>query len=232
MASTIGKGGIKKRANPIPAPRGNPPVNTVAPVASGTVSLGQTLSVTTGTWTNSPLTYNYQWQRNGVDILGAAASSYVVVNADLGATIRCSVTAWNNDGPGNAYSNSLTLPATSLSALSGTFILAESAALGAVAGAITGKTLGSTLTVIDSAGGRVDISGTNVIRGLTGLDYETNTFHSFTIRETLAGAINSPRDTVLTLDVTDVLDTGGGGTTDLLLGFNTINSYYGSVNLI
>ena len=97
-------------------------------------------------------------------------------------------------------------PGPTLSALTGTFTLAENASAGAVAGALSGKTASSTLSLVDDAGGRVALSGTNIVRGATALDYETATSHSFTVRETLAGATNTPRDTVLTLTVTDVAE--------------------------
>lgn len=90
---------------PIPAPKGNPPVVLITPSATGTVAVGNTVSVTSGTWRNSPITYYYQWQRNGVDIPGAVYPTYTCVNADLGNNLVCLVTAWNNDGPGYAFSN-------------------------------------------------------------------------------------------------------------------------------
>ena len=46
----------------------------------------------------------------------------------------------------------------------------------------------------------------NIITGATPTDYETATSHTITVRETLAGATNSPRDTVLTINVTDVTE--------------------------
>ena len=64
------------------------PVNTVAPVVSGTATISSLLSVTNGTWTNSPTGYTYQWQRyNGtvagwVNIGGATANTYTLVTAD------------------------------------------------------------------------------------------------------------------------------------------------------
>lgn len=94
--------------------------------------------------------------------------------------------------------------APSLSALTGTFSLAENATAGAVAGAIGAKTSGSTLSLVSDAGGRVALSGANIVRGVTSLDYEVATSHSFTVRETLADSANSPRDTVFTLNVTDI----------------------------
>lgn len=90
---------------------GTAPVNTVAPVASGTMRLGETLSCTTGTWTGTPTpTYAYQWQRGGVDIGGATASTHTVVAADLYAAITCVVTATNASGSASEPSNALTSP--------------------------------------------------------------------------------------------------------------------------
>ncbi len=89
---------------------GLPPVNTVPPVVSGTAIQGQTLSTTTGTWDNSPTGYAYQWRRcdaagnNCSDIAGATSSTYALVYADAGSTIRVVVTATNPYGSGAATS--------------------------------------------------------------------------------------------------------------------------------
>lgn len=88
------------------------PSNTVAPVISGSTSLGSTLSCTTGTWSGSPavFTYSYQWKRNGTNIGGATSSTYVTVVADSAASITCVVTASNGVAPdGTATSNTLTM---------------------------------------------------------------------------------------------------------------------------
>jgi hypothetical protein len=82
------------------------PVNTVAPVVSGTATVGQTLSTTNGTWTGTAtITYTYQWQRNGVDIGSATSSTYTLVNADAGNPVRCVVTGTNSYGNSSANSN-------------------------------------------------------------------------------------------------------------------------------
>lgn len=86
------------------------PSNTVSPVASGTASVGATLSVTNGTWTNTPLSYAYQWRRGGAAITGETASSYVVVSADQGLDVTCTVTATNASGSGVATSNAISIP--------------------------------------------------------------------------------------------------------------------------
>lgn len=84
-----------------------PPVNSVAPVASGTVSIGGSLSCTTGTWSGSP-TYAYQWRRAGVNISpNGTSSTYTPVAADIGPVIDCVVTATNDGGSADADSNNL-----------------------------------------------------------------------------------------------------------------------------
>ena len=83
------------------------PVNTVAPSVTGTATVGQTLSCSTGTWTGSPApTFTYQWQRVTTNITSATSSTYVLVAADAGNTIRCVVTATNTIGAVSANSNS------------------------------------------------------------------------------------------------------------------------------
>jgi len=89
---------------------GSPPVNVVAPVISGSTSLGSVLTSTTGTWTgNTPITYTYQWQRNGSPILGETSSTYTIVAADSAANITCVVTATNTIGSASATSNTITV---------------------------------------------------------------------------------------------------------------------------
>jgi hypothetical protein len=83
------------------------PVNTAAPVASGTGTVGQVLSSTTGTWSNSPVSYGYQWKRGGANIAGAAAASYTLVAADSGTSVSCMVTATNAAGFASASSNAI-----------------------------------------------------------------------------------------------------------------------------
>ena len=85
------------------------PVNTIAPVISGTAVVGQVLTSTTGTWTGVPIpTYSYQWKRGATNI-GTNSSTYTLVAADAGNTsnITCVVTATNAGGSANATSNQI-----------------------------------------------------------------------------------------------------------------------------
>jgi len=87
------------------------PVNTVAPVVSGFVAVGQTLSSTTGTWTGTPTpTYTYQWKSDGSNISGATSATYVVQAATVATTIRCDVTATNIAGSATQASNNIESP--------------------------------------------------------------------------------------------------------------------------
>jgi hypothetical protein len=86
------------------------PFNTIAPVVSGTNSVGSLLTTTNGTWSGSlPITYTYQWLRNGLNISGATSSTYTLVTADSSNVVSCKVTATNTVGSANATSNSLTI---------------------------------------------------------------------------------------------------------------------------
>ena len=88
------------------------PVNSVAPDVTphGPASVGQTLSTTNGTWSNSPA-YTYQWRRNSTPITGASASSYFLIVADAGNPVDCIVTATNTGGTASAGSNSISVNA-------------------------------------------------------------------------------------------------------------------------
>jgi hypothetical protein len=87
------------------------PINTSAPVASGTPALGQTLSCSNGSWSGyPPPTFNYEWLRDGTPIGGASTSAYVVQAADQGHGLSCQVTASNSAGSESATSNTLQVP--------------------------------------------------------------------------------------------------------------------------
>lgn len=73
-----------------------PPTNTVDPSISGTAQVGQVLTCNAGTWTGTAtIGYSYQWVRNDSAIFGANTTTYTAVTADVGATLKCAVTATN-----------------------------------------------------------------------------------------------------------------------------------------
>ena len=89
----------------------SPPESTGPPTIAGSAQQGQTLTASQGTWTNSPSSYAFQWQRcdsagnNCSSISGATASSYVLTTVDVGSTIRIRVTASNSAGSASATSS-------------------------------------------------------------------------------------------------------------------------------
>jgi hypothetical protein len=81
------------------------PAVAAPPGVTGPGVVGTTLSATRGTWVTSPYTsYGYGWARCDAAgaactmIAGAVASTYRLVAADIGATLRAVVTASNADG--------------------------------------------------------------------------------------------------------------------------------------
>jgi len=82
------------------------PVNTAEPIIDGNSFVGGILTVIdNGIWTGTmPMTFTYQWQRNGIAIVGETAISYTIVLADIGQIINCLVTANNIVGSSSAIS--------------------------------------------------------------------------------------------------------------------------------
>jgi hypothetical protein len=91
-----------------------PPSNTEAPKITGSAEVGQTLSTSNGSWTESPTSFTYEWQRCNssgsgcVEIPGATGSAYKVASGDVGTTLRAAVTAHNSAGPSTPADSNLT----------------------------------------------------------------------------------------------------------------------------
>jgi hypothetical protein len=87
-----------------------PPVVTEVPVVSGTNTVGQLLTSSTGTWPSTDSGYAFQWQKSSdggvtwVNIVGASSSTYLLVVADAGYLIRSQVSLTTNAGTSTAYS--------------------------------------------------------------------------------------------------------------------------------
>lgn len=92
------------------------PVSKGAPVITGAAVVGSTLTASTGTWSNSPTDYTYQWLRcndlgaSCTPISGATANSYTVSAddaadaSDAGRTLVVAVRATNTSGSATANS--------------------------------------------------------------------------------------------------------------------------------
>ncbi len=163
------------------------PSSTSPPTISGSAVAGQTLSESNGSWTNSPTSFAYQWQRcdtaggNCQAIAGATAQTYVLGAADVGSTIRAQETASNAGGTG--------APATSAATA---VVQASSSGGGSGSG---GSGLGGSSPPPPGAGS-ASVGGVNV--------------GGSTVSELLScgGAANATCELTVTLTVTETLKGG------------------------
>lgn len=105
---------------PLPLPLNNmaegaAPANTAVPTVSGTVTVGQVLSTTDGTWTGIPApTFTYQWQDSAdgstgwANIASATNSTYTIGAGENGLFLRSTVTGTNTVGAVTANSAATT----------------------------------------------------------------------------------------------------------------------------
>jgi hypothetical protein len=108
--STTAASNPTARVQPATGGGGAAPTNSARPTISGTPQVGETLTANDGTWTNSPTSFGYQWQRCDVDAIvcgnvpGATGKTYGVRAGDVGFRVRVQVTARNASGAGTANS--------------------------------------------------------------------------------------------------------------------------------
>jgi streptogramin lyase len=116
--NTVGTSSLSTTASNVVVPPA--PVNTVAPsYFPPTPQQGVSESVSTGTWSNSPTSFAYQWELCNAsggecsNIAGATSSSYTPVEGDVGHRLRAKVTATNAGGSASSASvTPVVVPAT------------------------------------------------------------------------------------------------------------------------
>jgi hypothetical protein len=108
---STGTGQETSEATSVVSTEGGKPASSKQPSISGTATVGMTLSGSRGSWVgDEPITYTYQWMRCDTEgnackaISGTNKTTYVLINADSGKTIRFKVTAHNARGTGDAFS--------------------------------------------------------------------------------------------------------------------------------
>jgi hypothetical protein len=160
------------------------PANTAPPAISGSPKQGQELSLSNGSWSNSPTSFAYQWLRcnsSGASckaIAGATGNQYVPAAADGGHTLRATVTASNSAG-GAPTTSAKTATVASLHASVAAPILRKTTDLAPVSGTVLVKLPGSKTfskltsaadlplgSTIDVTHGRVKLT-VSLPRGLT-----------------------------------------------------------------
>jgi hypothetical protein len=104
LGAVFGQPGSGKAASRVkPTPK-------TPPTITGTAEVGITLVATRGTWNGSPTSFHFAWVRcntTGAACLGvggATAKIYTPTGADIGHTLRVTVTAKNASGSTNATS--------------------------------------------------------------------------------------------------------------------------------
>ena len=87
------------------------PTSSSPPTVSGSAVVGSTLTAGNGSWVgDQPIAFSYQWNRcdkggNACKDIGkATAATYKVVQADVGTTLRVTVTGKNSRGTSSAIS--------------------------------------------------------------------------------------------------------------------------------
>jgi hypothetical protein len=87
------------------------PSNTGRPKISEKAKAGQVLTCSTGSWTEAPSSFGYQWMLDGTALVGATKSTFKLSSADEGNTLTCAVTAVNAAGASKpATSASVSVP--------------------------------------------------------------------------------------------------------------------------
>lgn len=87
-----------------------PPAAVIPPAVSGSARQGQTLTAAPGAWSNAPTSFAYAWElcdasgAGCATIPGATGTTYDLIAADVGHTIRAVVTAASQTGATTAPS--------------------------------------------------------------------------------------------------------------------------------
>jgi hypothetical protein len=135
-----------------------PPAAKPIPVLSGTAAVGQTVTVTTGTWTDATSTTTTFWRCGATctAIVTGAAHSYTLLNADAGMRIRASVTAVGPGGTTTAYAANVLGPVKSATAANALAAAGEPVSLKSA----TGKVLAKASARVPKAGGDATVTVT------------------------------------------------------------------------
>lgn len=79
------------------------PVNSALPEITGDLEIGATLTVSTGTWTNSPSGYHYSWYADGKLIPGATGNTLELLPVHGSKVIKAGVVAYNEGGDDGVF---------------------------------------------------------------------------------------------------------------------------------
>ncbi len=205
------------------------PTNTAEPSISGTLTVGQRLTGTTGTWTGTtPIAFTFQWVRcpsdggaadgsNCTNISGATSTSYTLVSADAGWRLRFRVTGTNSVGSSTVASNA-TAAVTAAASARPRNTRAPSISGAMVQGTLLtgnrGTWTGTTPITYSYDWLRCDSGGGNcaAIRGATGTQYRlTSTDVGRKVRFSVTARNSAGSRTAISAEYPVVRASSGGG---------------------
>ena len=164
-----------------------PPTISISPLISGTTTNGQVLSSSTGTWTDTPTSYTYQWSRAVTSggtynaISGAVNSTYTLTSSDVGKFLKVAVTAINSGG---------STTDTSTATISSITAATSSATITIAVGALYYRTA-KTISATPSVAGKITFKANNVIiSGCKNLSVIANTAKSCSFKPNTRGYVN------------------------------------------
>jgi len=161
---------------------------------------GQTLTAAVGSWTGtSPISYAYQWQRDGAKVKGSTSPGYVLTSSDVGHRMNVVVTASNTLGASSATSAS-TATVSASSSSGGEAPPPPPPPVSTVAGV-------SPASGPEAGGATINISGSN-FSGATAVHFGVAAALNVTVNSASSITARSPGGT----GTVDVTVTGAGGT--------------------
>lgn len=167
------------------ATSGSGPINTVAPVVTGTAQVRQTLTCSTGTWAGAaPITYAYQWQQGTTDIVGATTSTYVIPSTYVGIALRCVVTATNIGGSIATSSNATSAVAANIPVVPTIGTATSISPTSATVAFTPGDNGGATVTAYTATSSPGGITGSSTGSPITVSGLSENTAYTFTVTAT------------------------------------------------
>ena len=213
------------------------PVNSAVPSISGIATVGNTLSATSGTWSDADgdgRTYSYQWYRaddssgTNLDLIaGATSTSYTLTTSDAHKYLRVVVTA--TDGHGGVRTAASTYTAVMNAAPTDITLSNSSVDQAGGANATVGTLTATdpdfgdtfTFTLVSGAGDThnslFNISG-NTLRANDPAALNAGTY---SVRIRVADSYNSSHDEAFTITVTDTVAPSAPSTPDMTSGTDT-----------
>jgi|GEM_PF-6078534 len=181
------------------------PANTALPTLAGTLQVGQSWTVTPGTWTGAPI-LTHQWYRDASPITGATGRTYTLSTADIGHDIcvresdSVSGTHADSPGTGTVLSNDTSLSSYNIQTSNINAMVVDGQILVVEAEASSAK-----VNVMPASGTAIVVGSTDV-NGFTTIIL-TSGDNLVTTTVTAADGVNT-QDHVVTLSATGVPPTG------------------------